>query len=85
MRLLSSGAAAVAAIATVCALSPSASAVTVTYAQNYADYTASSLATSSFDPAPVSSTNTSTMVTGEIPGAYRRPLKMPRWDPAVHS
>jgi hypothetical protein len=58
IKSLNFGAIVAAAIVAVCASSHSANAVTVTYTQNYADYTDSTLPTSSFNPAPVSSINT---------------------------
>ncbi len=75
MRQLHFGITAAAAIAAACALSHSAHAAIVTYTQNYSDYTALSLPTSSFNPAPVKSAHTSTTVTGEIPGVYRSPFE----------
>jgi hypothetical protein len=75
MRSLYFGAATVATMAAACALSHSAHAATVTYTQNYSDYTALSLPTSSFNPAPVKSVHTSTTVTGESPGVSRSPFE----------
>jgi hypothetical protein len=75
IKSLNCGAIVAAAIVAVCASSYSANAATVTYTQNYADYTASTLPTSSFNPTPASSTNTSTTVTGEIPGVDRSPFE----------
>jgi hypothetical protein len=63
------------AIAALCAFSHDAYAVTVTYSQNNTDYTALTLPTSSVNPTPVSSSNTSTSVTGEVPNQYRSPFE----------
>jgi hypothetical protein len=59
----------------ICAFSLGANALTVTYTQDDADYTVSTLPTSSFNPTPASSFLTNTHVTGEIPGVYRSPFE----------
>jgi hypothetical protein len=58
-----------------CAFSFQAHAATVTISQVTTDYTTVTLPTSSFNPTPFSSTNTSTTVTGQIPNVYRSPFE----------
>jgi hypothetical protein len=63
------------ASAVLCAFSFQAHAATVTISQVTTDYTAATLPTSSFNPTPFSSTNTSTTVTGQVPNVYRSPFE----------
>jgi hypothetical protein len=59
----------------MCAFSHSANAVTVTYSQNDANYTALTIPTSSINPTPAHSDLTSTTIKGEVPGLYRSPFE----------
>lgn len=59
--------------AALCAFSFQAHAVT--YSQVTTDYSAVTLPTSSFNPTPVSSTNTSITVTGQVPNVNRSPFE----------
>jgi hypothetical protein len=61
------------AVVLSCAFSHKASAATVTYTQNGADFT--TLPASSFNPTPVLSTNTLLNQTGELSGQYRSPFE----------
>jgi hypothetical protein len=62
-------------VAMMCAFSHNANALTVTYSQDDADYTTSTLPKTSFNPTPAFSFLTNTHVTGEVPGTYRSPFE----------
>jgi hypothetical protein len=66
----------VAAGALTCTLSHNANALTITFSQDDADYTTSTLPLSSFNPTPSSTSGiVSTTVEGEVPDEYRSPFE----------